>query len=72
MSAPIPAEQLDGKFPLDSIISISPDFGQTPKVLSVGSNQIAGHSQSPTGSFALTSTLPYLKLNESLVLILAL
>jgi hypothetical protein len=72
VSAPIPAEQLEGKLPLDSMISISPDLGQPPKVSSVGSIQIAGQSQSPFGSFALTSTLPYLKLNESFVLTLAL
>lgn len=32
---------------------------------------VPGHAQSPAGSFALTSTLPYVKLNDSTVRILA-
>ena len=42
-----------------------------PYTLSLGSIQIAGHSQSPRGSFARTSTFPYAIETESLVLIRA-
>ena len=41
------------------MMSISPDAGQGPYVSSTGSIQIEGHNQSPWGSFATTSTLPY-------------
>ena len=48
-------------------MSISPDAGQLPYAFRLGSNQMAGHSQSPAGSFALIWTRPYLKLNDSIV-----
>lgn len=54
-------------FPLLSMISISPLAGHSPYSLLRGSAQIAGQSQSPFGSLALTSTLPYRNLNESTV-----
>jgi len=60
----IPPEAYELSFPLDSIISISPEAGHVPYSLLAGRSQIAGQIQSPLGSFALTSTLPYLKLNE--------
>jgi len=52
------------------MMSISPDAGQFPNSLFFGSIQIAGQSQSPLGSFALTSTLPYW--NEKLFTVLSL
>ena len=51
--------------------SISPLSGHAPYVLSLGSIQIAGHSQSPRGSLARTSTLPYAIVVEFMVLIRA-
>src|ERR1700744_3605450 len=53
--------------PRDSAMSISPDRGQTPYVLLTGSIQMAGHSQSPRGSLAVTSTRPYLMWRPGLV-----
>jgi hypothetical protein len=50
------------------MISISPERGHSPYTLSLGSIQIAGHSQSPAGSFATTSTRPNLIEAPSLVL----
>ena len=41
------------------MMSISPEAGQGPYVSSTGSIQMDGHIQSPRGSFATTSTLPY-------------
>ena len=52
-------------------MSISPERGQGPYLLSVGFIQIAGQSQSPLGIFARVSTVPYVKLNESSVTIRA-
>ncbi len=40
-------------------MSISPLAAHTPKRRSTGSIHTAGHSQSPLGSCARTSTLPY-------------
>jgi hypothetical protein len=45
--------------PLVSIISISPDRGQSPYFEFSGNIQIAGQIQSPRGIFATTSTRPY-------------
>ena len=41
-------------------MSISPLCGHSPYVLLAGKSQMAGHSQSPAGSLASTSTRPYL------------
>lgn len=49
-------------------MSISPDLGQLPYVLFTGNIQIAGHSQSPAGSVAVTSTRPNLMVAPFLVL----
>jgi hypothetical protein len=46
------------------MMSISPLSGHPPYTLSTGSIQIAGHSQSPVGSFARTSTRPNLGWGE--------
>ena len=51
--------------------SISPLSGQGPYLLSLGSIQIAGQSQSPRGSFARTSTFPYAIVTEFMVLMRA-
>lgn len=56
--------------PRDSMISISPDLGQLPYTLSTGNIQIAGHNQSPAGSFASTSMRPNLIFAPIFVLIL--
>jgi len=45
-----------------------PDAGQIPYVSLTGNIQMAGHSQSPAGSFAVTSMRPYLIENDFLVL----
>lgn len=45
-----------------------PEAGQGPYVLLTGSIMIDGHSQSPAGNFARTSTRPYLMLMDFLVL----
>src|SRR6478735_6672026 len=50
------------------MMSISPERGQEPYLLAFGSIQIAGQSQSPSGSLAVTSTRPYLMLAPFLVL----
>ena len=52
-------------------MSISPERGHSPYVSLTGSIQIAGHSQSPAGNFAVTSTRPYLILAPALVLMRA-
>src|SRR3569833_119384 len=46
--------------PRDSMMSISPDAGHGPYVSCTGIIQMAGQSQSPCGSLAVTSTRPYL------------
>ena len=51
--------------------SISPLSGHAPYLLSLGSIQIAGQSQSPLGSFARTSTFPNAMVAELMVLIRA-
>ena len=48
-------------------MSISPLCGHAPYVLFTGKSQMAGHSQSPAGSLASTSTRPYLITAPSLV-----
>jgi len=53
-------------------MSIYPLAGHSPYSKYLGISQIAGQSQSPLGSFALTSTLPYVKLKELTVVILPL
>jgi len=67
-----PPTSQSAPFPLDSTISISPDAGHYPNSLFFGRSQIAGHNQSPTGSLALISTVPYLNAKDSADLILAL
>ena len=49
------------------MISISPDAGHGPYVSCTGSIHSAGQSQSPRGSFATISTLPYWMWCEFLV-----
>ena len=53
------------------MMSISPERGHSPYVSLTGSIQTAGHNQSPTGSFAVTSTRPYLILAPAFVLMRA-
>src|ERR1700753_2143326 len=51
------------------MISISPERGQGPYVSSTGNIQIAGHNQSPAGSWAVTSIRPNLIFAPTFVLI---